>query len=295
MTKLAKQAGVLVGALVVSFAVTAVGQGVWSAMAIANIKLTPTIPWSALAMPVILAGLALFLAGRGWPRWGAEARRALVPLAPVSARAWIWSLAAGVVGVVALAGLWTVLGALVRVPPNALPDIRGLPLWTAIPMLLVAIAAAPLTEEIAFRGYAMGLLRRQFGPISAIALSSLMFTAAHYTQGPYPTKLLVYLLIGLGLAATVWRTGSLLPAMVVHAFGDLVFFTLVWPHDIGRRLVSEGGADAGFYAAVALTVVCSVLWYAAFRRLLQATAPAMSSNKSRTGRSDVSAQAVNHA
>jgi membrane protease YdiL (CAAX protease family) len=247
-------------------------------MAISNIKLTPAVPWSALAMPAILAGLALFVAGRGWPRWGAEARRALVPQAPVSARAWFWSLAAGVVGIVALAGLWTVLGSLVRVGPNALPDLGGAPLWTAIPMLLVAIVAAPLTEEIAFRGYAMGLLRRHFGLFSALVVSSLMFAAAHLTHGLYPTKLAVYFLVGLGLAATVWRTGSLLPAMVVHSFGDLVFFTLVWPHDATRRLVSEGGADAGFFAAVALTVICSVLWYGAFRRLPRATDKAASAD-----------------
>lgn len=274
MTKVAKQTGAAIAALALSFAITAIGQGLWGALAIANLKLTPAIPWAAVLMPAILAGLALFLAGRTWPRWGADARRALVPLAPVSRAAWIWSLAAGAAGVFALAGLWTVLGSIVRVAPNALPDASGVPPWTAIPMLLVAIAAAPLTEEIAFRGYAMGLLRRHFGVVGAIVISSLMFAAAHYTQGLYPTKLVVYLLVGLTLAITVWRTGSLVPAMIVHSFGDLVFFTLVWPHDAGRRLVSEGGADAAFYAALALTVVGSALWYVAFRRLLAATEPA---------------------
>ena len=33
---------------------------------------------------------------------------------------------------------------------------------------------APLTEEIAFRGYAMGLLRRHFGSISAIVVSDIV-------------------------------------------------------------------------------------------------------------------------
>jgi hypothetical protein len=274
MIKLAKQAGVVVVALAASFAITAIGQGIWGVMAIVNVKLTPAVPWAAVVMPVILAGLVLFLAGRGWPRWGAPSRRALVPLAPVSRRAWLWSLAAGMAGVAAMAGLWTVLGSLVRVAPNMLPDARGVPLWTAIPMLLVSIAAAPLTEEIAFRGYALGLLRRHFGLVSALVISSLMFAAAHLTQGLYPTKLVVYFLFGLGLALIVWRTGSLAPAMVVHSFGDLVFFTLVWPLDAGRRLVTEGGADAVFYGALALTVVCAALWWMAFRRLVTETAPA---------------------
>jgi membrane protease YdiL (CAAX protease family) len=271
MHKLLTKTGVVAAALGVSFAITAVGQGLWGAMAIVNAKLTPAVPWSALLMPAVLAGLGLFLAGRTRPRRGAAARRALTPLAPVSRAAWTWSLAAGAASVVALAGLWSVFGALVRTAPNLLPDTHSLPLWTAIPMLLVSIVAAPLTEELAFRGYALGLLRRHFGVISALVISSLMFAAAHLTQGLYPTKLVVYFLFGLGLAALVWRTGSLLPAMAVHSFGDLVFFTCVWPGDAGRRLVTEGGADAGFYAALALVVVCGALWWFAFRRLLRAT------------------------
>ena len=271
MSKLLSQAGAIIPALFAAFAIIAIGQDVWSALVVANLQLTPAAPWAALVMPLILVGLVLFCAGRGWPRRGASARRALVPLAPVSRAAWAWSVTAGVVGVIALAGLWTVFGSLVRVAPNALPDTRGIPLWTVAPMLLVSIAAAPLTEEIAFRGYAMGLLRRHFGPISAMIISSLMFAAAHLNHGLYPTKLLVYFLVGLGLAATVWRTGSLLPAMVVHSFGDLVFFTTVWPHDAMRRPVTEGGADAGFFAALALTVVFSGLWVVAFLRLLRAT------------------------
>jgi membrane protease YdiL (CAAX protease family) len=192
-------------------------------------------------------------------------------LAPESRSAWLWSLAAGVASVAALAGLWSVFGSLVRTAPNLLPDARGIPLWTALPMLLVGVTAAPLTEELAFRGYAMGLLRRHFGVVATLVISSLMFAAAHLTQGLYPTKLVVYFLFGLGLAVIVWRTGSLLPAMLVHSFGDLVFFTCVWPHDAARRLVTEGGADAGFYAALALTAVCSVLWWVAFRQLLRTT------------------------
>jgi len=274
MWKPLEQAGAVGGALASSFAITAVGQGIWGVMAIVNVRLTPAAPWAAIAMPVILAGMALFLAGRGWPRRGADARRALVPLAPVSRAAWVWSLGAGVASVVALAGLWTVFGSLVRTAPNLLPDTRGLPLWTAVPMLLVAIVAAPLTEELAFRGYALGLLRRHFGVISALVLSSLMFAAAHLTQGLYPTKLVVYFLFGLGLAGIVWRTGSLLPAMAVHAFGDLVFFTTVWPHDASRRLVTEGGADAGFWTALAVAAICGALWGLAFRGLLRATASA---------------------
>ena len=271
MHMLLQRARLVALATLVAFAITAVGQGLWGVMAIANVKLSPAVPWAPAVMAVVLAGLVAFLAGRGWPRKGAEARRALVPLAPVSAKAWTWSLISGVLGVIALAGLWTVMASVVRVPPNLLPDLPGVPIWTQVAMLLVAIAAAPLTEEIAFRGYAMGMLRRGFGPAGVLVISSTMFAAAHLTQGLYAPKLIVYLLVGLGLGAIVMRTGSLLPAMIVHSFGDLTFFTMVWPHDAGRRLISEGGAAAPFFANVAIFVVFSSLWFFAFRQLLKVT------------------------
>jgi membrane protease YdiL (CAAX protease family) len=254
-----------------AFAITAIGQTLWGVLAIVDARLTPAFPWAAVVMPAILAALALFLSGRIGPRRSAAARAALVPAAPVSAEAWAWSLVAGACAVVAAAALWTVMATLVRVPPNLLPDTHGLPIWTVVPMLLVAIAAAPLTEELAFRGYAMGMISREFRPVPALVITSVLFAAVHLTQGLCAPKLIVYLLAGLTFGYVALRTGSLLPAMVVHSFGDLTFFTLVWSHDAGRRLVSEGGADAWFYANVAMLAVFSPLSLLAFRQLTRVT------------------------
>ena len=68
------------------------------------------------------------------------------------------------------------------------------------------------------------------------------------------------------------RAMSLLPAMVVHSFADLTFFTLVWSHDAGRRLLSEGGADGWFYANLALLAVFTPLALLGFRQLAKVTA-----------------------
>jgi hypothetical protein len=61
--------------------------------------------------------------------------------------------------------------------------------------------------------------------------------------------------------------------MIAHSAADLTFFTLVWPHDAGRRLVSEGGADASFWIHVAQVVVFGALCIWANLRLARATAP----------------------
>jgi membrane protease YdiL (CAAX protease family) len=273
MKTLVRNCGPIALAAVIAFAITAVGQGLWGVMAMVNVALTPTIPWAAPAMALVLAGLVLFLTGRAGPAWGAARRRAMVPLAQVPGKVWLWSLIGGGAAVIALAALWTVMASVVRVPPNALPDTRSIPIWTAFAMLLVAIAAAPLTEEIAFRGYAMSLLRRRFGPTAALVIASTLFACAHLTQGLSAPKLIVYELVGLGLGFIALRARSLLPAMVVHAFGDLVFFTTVWTHDAGRRLIGEGGADGWFFANVAVLIVFAPLCMFGLRQLVKVTFP----------------------
>ena len=273
MQSLAKRAGLVGLATLAAFAIVLVGQTLWGVMAIANVKLTPAIPWSVAVMPLVLAAMVAFLTGRIGPK--RESRRKMVPLAPVSAKAWGWSLAAGGAAVIAAAALWTVMATIVRVPPNILPDLKAVPLTTVIPMLLVGIAAAPLSEEIAFRGYAMSLLRRQFSPIVGLMITSLIFAAVHLTQGLSAPKLLVYFLAGLTFGFIALRTGSLIPAMVVHSFGDLTFFTMVWSHDAGRRLIGEGGADGWFFANLALIAIFTPLALLGFRQLVRATcAPA---------------------
>ncbi len=270
MQSLAKRAGLIGLATLTAFAIVLVGQTLWGVMAMVNVKLTPAIPWSAAVMPFVLAALVAFLAGRIGPK--RESRRAMVPLAPVSGKAWGWSLAAGGAAVIAAAALWTVMATVVRVPPNMLPDLKGVPMTTVVPMLLVGIAAAPLSEEIAFRGYAMSLIRRRFTPTTALVITSLIFAAAHLTQGFYAPKLLVYFLAGLTFGYVALRTGSLLPAMAVHSFGDLTFFTLVWSHDAGRRLIGEGGANGWFFANLALLALFTPLALLGFRQLVKATA-----------------------
>lgn len=270
MQSLAKRAGLIGLATLTAFAIVLVGQTLWGVMAMVNVKLTPAIPWSAAVMPFVLAALVAFLAGRIGPK--REGRRAMVPLAHVSARAWGWSLAAGGAAVIAAAALWTVMATLVRVPPNMLPDLKGVPMTTVVPMLLVGVAAAPLSDEIAFRGYAMNLIRRRFSATTALVITSLIFAAAHLTQGFYAPKLLVYFLAGLSFGYVALRTGSLLPAMVVHSFGDLTFFTLVWSHDAGRRLIGEGGADGWFFANLALLALFTPLALLGFRQLAKASA-----------------------
>jgi len=186
---------------------------------------------------------------------------------PVSGRVFGWSLLAGAFLIIALSGCWIVLSQLVRMPANALPDMSGYPFLTVALVLLTASLAAPLSEEAAFRGYFQVPLERQFSGPTAVVISSLLFALAHGTHGFFWPKLLVYFLVGLGFGTTAYLTNSILPGIAVHIFGDLVFFTLVWPNDADRPLAWEGGAGAWFWLHAVQAVAFGILAIFAFRAL----------------------------
>ena len=166
------------------FVILIVGAGIWSALVGVNLNVSPGIPWAVPAMSVVLALLWLWLAGKGWPRSTAEARRDCLRANLVSKKVLGWSTLAGTLAVVALAGFWIVMVQLVRMPGNALPDFSRYPLWTVVAMILMGSAAAPLTEEPAFRGYCQVILERNLSAPVAICVSSMLFALGHGpTQG----------------------------------------------------------------------------------------------------------------
>jgi uncharacterized protein len=90
-----------------------------------------------------------------------------------------------------------------------------------------AVIVAPVAEEILFRGYFYGVIRRFGGRLPALLTSSLLFAAIH-----------VHLpsMLGLGLLAVILcllyeRTGSLWATITMHAtFNALTILALIlWP------------------------------------------------------------------
>ena len=218
-------------------------------------------------MALLLWLMWSYLGGKGWPRSTSDARRRYLRANRRSARTYLWSFAAGVLSVVALAGYWIVLFRLFKMSPNALPDMSSYPRMTVALMILMGSLVAPLMEEAGFRGYFQVALEREFRGSVAVIVSSLVFAFAHFAHGILWPKLLVYFLVGVAFGATAYLTNSTLPAILPHMVGDLTFFTLVWPHDAARRLVSDSGTDNWFWIHVAQAIVFTVLAVLAFQQL----------------------------
>jgi len=257
-------------AAAVSIGIVFVGQGLWQPLVIANMRFHPAVPWAAPVMACVLAGLLLYLSGRGWPRATGATRRRLLRWNPMPAKTFGLAVLAGVLGLAAFGGLWIAAADLVHLPGGMQPKMAGIPLPTAISFLVMSSLAAPLSEEAAFRGYAMGILERAFGYApAAIVGSSILFAAVHFLQGVDPIKLSLYFAAGMLFALVAYLTNSLYAAMAVHSLGDVLGFTVLWPHDQAPHAM--GFADPMFVPALAALAIFTPLAILAFRRLAAAS------------------------
>jgi membrane protease YdiL (CAAX protease family) len=92
--------------------------------------------------------------------------------------------------------------------------LGGLQATGGLPLVLLAAAVTPaICEELLCRGPVLAGLRRALGPTGAVIISALLFAALH--QSPF--RFVPQALLGVMLAVLTLRTGSVAPAMVVHA------------------------------------------------------------------------------
>ncbi len=90
-------------------------------------------------------------------------------------------------------------------------------IYTRIATAFVAVATAPLVEEIVYRGLLYRTLEKAAGMGVAIALVSLLFAGVHVFQ--YRNNIAVIIVITLlSITLTVSRavTGKLLPSFIIH-------------------------------------------------------------------------------
>ena len=104
-----------------------------------------------------------------------------------------------------------------------------------LPLGLTAVVVAPFVEEILFRGYFFGMVRRRQGFFWAAAFSSIVFSAYHMNL----YALVPLALVGWILCLIYERTGSLWYSMLWHAaFNATTLVQLFWTHRAGGEVAS---------------------------------------------------------
>lgn len=77
----------------------------------------------------------------------------------------------------------------------------------------LSVVVAPIVEEIVFRGVLFPAIKRRYGLIAGVVLSSLIFTLVHIN----PIQMISVLPLGIYLAIMYHRAGSIYPGMILHA------------------------------------------------------------------------------
>ncbi len=119
-------------------------------------------------------------------------------------------------------------------PPEPLLFDKLFTSKAAVWMLLsMAVLAAPLMEELIFRGYLFGLLERIGGARLAIYLSGILFGSIHFPQ-LYPGlfQMALICVVGIVFSTVRARSGTVVAAIAVH-FGYNLALSLLFllsPH-----------------------------------------------------------------
>jgi membrane protease YdiL (CAAX protease family) len=241
---------------------------------LANLKVSPRVPW---LLPATAAWLWLcwrYLDGWGWPRATAAARHRDLRARSLSGPAWRWSLAAGSLGIASVTGLAFLTPRLAAIPREAFKlsiDLSAYPPWTTTAILLAISATAGITEEAGFRGYMLSPLERRHGWAAGILIVGFLFFLDHHLSHAYATFAFLpfFMAISAVHGLLVYCTRSILPSVVLHAVAD----ALILPVQYGllgnppATVVWQTGLDWQFAAAMAVFLICGLAAVPAFRRL----------------------------
>ena len=239
-------------------------------LAPANLRLGTTIPWAVIPMSLYLWLYWRYLGGRWGPRGTAAMRRESLRANALSAKVWAWSILAGLAGFATLLAFLTVMSRLVELPASAaIATPEGMPGATMFVLLVMASIVAGVSEEAAFRGYMQGPIERRYGLVPAILINGTMFGLLHFPNHPDAvlTMLPYYIAVTAVYGGLTWAANSILPALVLHAGGDVWSLGRLWvtgrpewqlsPQAPGR--IWDTGMDGAFLLSAGACLVLAAL------------------------------------
>jgi membrane protease YdiL (CAAX protease family) len=238
-------------------------------LAPANLRLGTVVPWAIIPMAIYLWAYWQYIGGAWGDRTTAATRRENLRANALSPDLWVRSILAGLLGFTALLTFITMMGRLVELPASAITTPPGMPRVTMFALLVMASIVAGVTEEAAFRGYMQGPIERRYGLALAILVSGTAFGLLHFPNHQNDVLLMLpyYIAVSAVYGGLTWAANSILPALVLHAGGDVWSLGRLWT--TGRpewqlspdtpALVWETGVDGGFLGAVAACIVLSGL------------------------------------
>ncbi|GET23135.1 hypothetical protein JCM18694_33810 [Prolixibacter denitrificans] len=118
-------------------------------------------------------------------------------------------------------------------------------------LFLSIVVAAPLLEEILFRGVILEGLLKNYSPAKAIIWSAAIFAVAHLN----PWQGVGALLLGLVIGWVYWKSNSIIPGMLIHFVNNLIgYIAMINATDTNESL-SDSIGDNLIYGVVLLVAL----------------------------------------
>ena len=253
--------------------------GNWiAALTSVNLSHGTLVPWAIVPIGLWLWVYWQFLNGRWGADFDPETRRANLRANRVPPKLWIPSLAAGLLGFATLLAGLSLAARLIEFPAGTpITTPPEMPVITVVLLLTMQSIMAGVTEEAAFRGYMQSLIERKHGVLVAILVNGIVFGLLHYSSHPGAVvQMLPYYVAVAGVyGGLTWAADSILPAVVLHAAGDVVVLIRWWA--TGRPewqlsatqppLIAESGIDVRFVIMAIATLVLGVLAILSYRKV----------------------------
>lgn len=167
----------------------------------------------------------------------------------LSPSCWVWSCLLGLSAIFLIDFVMSRLAFL----PDWLEDTFAR-LQSSWPGIVAISVFGPVLEEMLFRGAITKRLLQHYSPVSAILLSALVFGVFHIN----PPQVVGAFLSGILLAWLYYKTGSLIPGIIVHVLNNSlsVFFSLHYPEQTYTSdLLGEPAYTLCLVAALLLLVL----------------------------------------
>lgn len=138
--------------------------------------------------------------------------------------------------------------------PDNLEDLMMGIMAHPLGVLSVAVVG-PVAEELTFRGGLMGgLMKNGYSAKTAILASALIFGLIHAN----PVQIVFAGIVGLLLGWAYWRTGSLLPSILMHVANNSFSVLMYYISENPQGRITD---EIGLVPALALMVACLIAAY----------------------------------
>jgi len=235
-------------AILAGFFVSSVGVAVWSALLAGWLS-----PMVILPMIPVLWIFWKFYSGD----WGSQSRAVIKKenfrLTRLRPAVWKRGIAGALLFVIIVQSSFVLTFRLFDFPAAQFTadykQLDTIPLSSAFMIIVMSSVVAAIVEETGFRGYMQRPLERKYGPVAAIVITSIVFTAIHlsHTWARQIAPQIFFASTLLGILA--YKTNSLIPGIIGHAILDIFDYSFWWTDLFGgftKQTIFKTGVDLHF-------------------------------------------------